>query len=197
MVIGITLNEVLRDYLGQFHYTYRKYVNDEPGFKPSDITDFDLSKKYEGFESKADLNSFLYEFYALEVFGHADQTQPNAMNKFNQLVMDVEDEENGDSIRLISREFNASIPSTNFFLSKLGCKARDIKYVVEHEDKWTHADILITANPITLNAKPEGKKAIKVLTSYNQECEADYTVLSPLSILDFEELTKIIKKIDD
>jgi hypothetical protein len=197
MIIGITLNEVLRDYLGQFHHTYRKYVNEEPGFKAEDVTDFDLTKKYEGFSTKAELNSFLYEFYALEVFGHADQTEVNVMNKFNQLIMDMEDEEGPHSIRVISREFNASIPSTNFFLSKLACKARDIRYVVEHEDKWEHADVLITANPITLNAKPEGKKAIKVLTPYNKDCEADYTVSNPLNVLDYEHLMNIIKKIHD
>ena len=41
MKIGISINEVLRDFIGQFAYTYDKYVA-ETKLTVKDVTSFDL-----------------------------------------------------------------------------------------------------------------------------------------------------------
>ena len=41
MKIGISINEVLRDFIGQFAYTYDKYIG-PTNLTSQDITSFDL-----------------------------------------------------------------------------------------------------------------------------------------------------------
>ena len=53
-------------------------------------------------------------------------------------------------------------------------------------------DILITANPTTLDAKPTGKVSIKVINHYNKDCESDYTITDLKELLDDK---KILEKI--
>ena len=57
-----------------------------------------------------------------------------------------------------------------------------MRFVQNHIDKWDGLDVLITANPQALEAKPPGKISIKVRASYNQDVSADYEIDS---ILDF------------
>jgi hypothetical protein len=171
MKIGITLNEVFRDFIGQLAYTYDKYV-DSVDLKKNPVTSFDLIDHFK-FDSVSDLNTFLYGEAALEIFGHADQLHDNVMSLFNNFLMDIEDFTDHEVV-LVSREALKSIPSTFFFLSKLGCKANNIKFVTQHEDMWNDIDVLITANPIALDSKPEGKISVKVEASYNTDTSADY-----------------------
>ena len=53
MKIGISINEVLRDFIGQFAYTYDKYVA-ETKLTVKDVTSFDLIEffKFENIEMK-------------------------------------------------------------------------------------------------------------------------------------------------
>lgn len=191
MKIGITLNEVVRAYLEQFHYTYQKYHGDVD-FEIDSVKSFDLLKYYDKFADKAELNHFLYKHCSLEVFGHADQTDSGIFVKLNNLIMDIEDEGEHE-IYIVSREYNASIPSTLFFLSKMLCKARNIKFVQEYEQEWDGMDVLVTANPITLAAKPEGKIALKINTPYNQDVQGDFNFDDPAQVLDIDVITKLIK----
>jgi hypothetical protein len=97
---------------------------------------------------------------------------------------------------LVSREVNKAIPSTLFFLSKTGCRASNISFVKKNEDEWKDADVLITANPKSLAAKPDGKISVKVKTPYNTDASADYEVESILDFINDEELrVKILTKI--
>jgi hypothetical protein len=201
MRIGITLNEVFRDFLGQLVYTCDKYNKlpmemreNEEGeeqllpieIKEGDITEFDFLK-YFTFADKTELNKFLYFEESLEVFGHADQLIDNVFMHFNQFLMDVQDEEEHEII-LVSREFNKSIPSTYFFLSKVGCRADKIEFVKNFEDKWDNVDVLVTANPIALENKPDGKISVKVNASYNKDTNADFEIDSILDFIHDEEL---------
>jgi hypothetical protein len=188
-VIGITINEVLRDFVGQLAYTYDKYI--EPtNIKEGDVTSFDLIN-YFPFESVEELNRFLYGEASLEVFGHADQLHDNVMTLFNEFLMDIKDGEEHEII-LISREVNKSISSTNFFLSKLGCRADHIRYVVNHEDKWDHCDILVTANPKAIESRPSGKISVKVNASYNSDIDADYEVDNIMEFISNDDLREKI-----
>lgn len=185
MKIGITLNEVLRDFIGQLSYTYDKYI-ETTGIKEDDVKTFDLIK-YFPFDTTDDLNNFLYSECALEIFGHADQLHENIMSVFNAFLMDIEDEEEHEII-ITSREAIKSIPATNFFLSKLGCRAKHCKWVSNYEDKWEMVDVLITANPKALESKPVGKISVKVNASYNKDVKADYEIDSIMDFIKNEDL---------
>lgn len=189
MKIGITIDEVLRDFIGQFIYTYNKYIK-EIDITNEDVTSFDLINHFE-FENINKLNSFLYLEAPLEIFGHADQLSDGLINHFNEFLMDISDDEEHEII-LISREVEKSIPSTLFFLSKTGCRANNIKFVKTYAEKWNDVDVLITANPQTLESKPTGKISVKVNTSYNKNTNSDYQIES---ILDFIKNNDLREKI--
>ena len=75
-----------------------------------------------------------------------------------------------------------------FFLSKLSSKVSNIIFVRDYKEKWDHVDILITANPKTLETKPNNKVSIKVINHYNKDCESDYTVIDLKELLDDKKL---------
>lgn len=179
-IIGITLDEVIRDFIGQVHYTYEKYYN-KLEIKSEDIIDFDLKKHFK-FNSDLEFNKFLFSEASLEIFGHSDQLEGNLVTYLNRFVMDIKDDEE-HSVILINREMDKAIPATLFFLSKLSCKIEEIKFVNEYSKVWDNVDIIITATPNILDTKPEGKKTIKIKSSYNEKSKSDY---------EFDKLTDLI-----
>jgi hypothetical protein len=185
MKIGISLNEVLRDFIGQLTYTYNKYI-EEINIKEGDVTNFNLIEFFK-FNSVEDLNKFLYLEAPLEIFGHADQMSDGLMNHFNQFLMDTEDDGEHE-IELVSKEANKSIPSTFFFLSKTGCRIDKIRFIKDSKKEWDGVDVLITANPDALNNKPNGKIGIKIKTSYNQDVKTDLELDSILEFFKDENL---------
>lgn len=194
MKIAISINEVLRDYIGQFIYTYEKYIVpdlEKDGKKVSevnieDVTSFNLMDHFE-FEDINKLNTFLYKEAPLEIFGHADLMSDGLMIHFNRFLSDIKDDEEHE-IELVSREVDKSIPSTFFFLSKTACMIDKIRFVKHHEDEWGDADVLITANPTSLSSKPNGRTSIKINTSYNHNVNSDYEINSILEFINDEEL---------
>jgi hypothetical protein len=171
MKIGISLNEVLRGFISQLEYTYSKYVS-EVSIKAEDVTSFDLIEYFK-FNSVDELNKFLYLEASLEIFGHADVIEDNIMTHFNNFLMDIQDDEEHE-IEIVSREVMKSIPSTYFFLSKLGCRADKIRFVKNYEDKWDGLDVLITANPKALECKPNDKISVKINSTYNKGSKSDF-----------------------
>jgi hypothetical protein len=187
--IAISLNEVLRDYIGQLTYVYSKYVG-PIDIKEGDVTNFNLIEFFK-FPTKRELNKFLYEIASLEIHGHADQLHDGIFLKLNNFLSQMKDEEEHQII-LVSREVEKSIPATLFFLSKVACKATDIRFVQDAADKWNGIDVLITANPIALENKPEGKTSIKINASYNSQVKADFQLDSIEEFLTNEELRNSI-----
>ena len=129
----------------------------------------------------------MYDEVSLEIFGHGDQKYDNLMTKFNMFLMDIKDEEEHE-IEIVSREIHRSIPSTLFFLSKLSCRAENIRFVQEYEDYWKGIDVLITTCPKALEAKPDGKLSIKVNTAYNVDSKSDFELDSILEFMNDENL---------
>lgn len=185
MKIGITINEVLRDFIGQFIYTYNKYVADT-NITEADVTNFNLIEFFK-FDDINKLNSFLYLEAPLEIFGHADQMTDGLINHFNDFMMNMEDD-GEHQIEIVSREVNKAIPSTFFFLSKTGARINNLRFVNTYEKKWDGLDVLITANPKALELKPAGKISVKVKTPYNKDIPADYEIDSILDFIKDEEL---------
>lgn len=177
--IAISINEVLRDFLGQLTYTYDKYMG-ASNLKEGDIKSFNLLEYFQ-FKNIDELNKFMYLEAPLEIFGHADQISDGIMNHFNNFLMDIKDDGEHE-IELVSKEANKSIPSTFFFLSKTGCRAENIRFIQKSVKEWDGVDVLITANPEALLNKPSGKVSVKIKASYNEDVKADYELDS---ILDF------------
>lgn len=183
--IGISINEVLRDFISQIYYTYEKYIG-ELNIEETDVDNFNLIEFFK-FEDTNKLNSFLYLESPLEIFGHADLKSDGLMNHFNNFLSDIKDDEEHEIV-LVSREIDKSIPSTYFFLSKTGCKIDKIIFVKQNEEEWCDFDVLITANPIALETKPEGKISVKVNSTYNKKSSADYEIDSILEFINNHEL---------
>lgn len=189
MRIGIDINEVLRDFIGQFAYTYEKYVG-EVDIEKNPVDSFDLMNHFK-FDSVDEMNKFLFLEASLEVFGHADQLHENLISQLNMFLMDVKDEEEHEII-ITSKEVAKSIPSTYFFLSKLGCRADKVIFVSKYEDIWDNVDLLITANPKALETKPNEKLSIKINASYNNNSKSDFELDS---ILEFIKDSEVREKI--
>lgn len=191
MRIGVTIDEVLRDFIGQLIHTYEKYIN-TVDIDENDVKSFDLLNYFK-FNNIEAMNDFIYKEAALEIFGHADQMSPNLMNHFNSFITDIIDEEEHE-IKIISREADKSIPSTFFFLSKLGCRISKVEFVTKYENMWDNVDILITATPKALETKPNNKISIKINSSYNTDIESDYEYNGLIDLINDEDgYNKIIK----
>ena len=182
--IGISINEVLRDFISQFIYTYNKYIN-ETNIKTEEVTNFNLAETF-NFPNVDELNKFLYFEAPLEIYGHADQLHDNLINHFNNFLMDVKDDGQHE-IEIVSKEVGKSIPATFFFLSKTGCKIDRLRFVKKSEKEWDGLDILITADPEALKNKPEGKISVKIKTPYNKDLASDYELESILSFIKDQE----------
>ena len=198
MRVGITIDGVIRDFITKFESVYDKYrpVELEEDEKESeelperDIKTLDLLQYFEFTGGTKELNEFMYVESSLEIFGHAGETKLNSVEHLNQLHNIIEDM--GHTPIIVSKELNNSKPATLFFLSKLSAKVNNIIFVRDFEKKWDHVDILITANPTTLDSKPSGKVSIKVINQYNKDCDSDYTVIDLKELLDDK---KILEKI--
>jgi hypothetical protein len=192
MKIAISINEVLRDFIGQFIYTYEKYIVpeiEEKGKKYSEVeiehvTSLNLMDHFE-FETINKLNTFLYKEAPLEIFGHADLMSDGLMIHFNRFLSDIKDDEEHE-IELVSREVDKSIPSTYFFLSKTACLIDKIRFVKNNEDEWGDADVLITANSFALSNKANGKISVKIKSQYNKNVKGDYEIDSLLDFINDE-----------
>jgi len=191
MKIGITIDGVIRDFLTKFELVYDKYFPVEEDTPKRSIDSLDLLEYFTFSGGTTDLNKFMYVDAALEIFGHANEKKLNSVEHLNQLHNLLEDM--GHTPIVISKELNNSKPATLFFLSKLSAKINNIIFIQEYDKKWDHVDILITANPITLNTKPVGKVSIKVINKYNKNVKADYTIVDLKELLnDKKTLQKIL-----
>lgn len=213
--IGIDVNGVLRDTIGKFSQLYEKHLvesedeqflgqtyeldlsgnteiieNNLTKFEYkilSEVTSLDL-KNHFNFQNDEELLNFMYEEYAMELFGHAPSTELNTFNILNDIYFELRDK---NDLVIVSNEIGKSKPATLFFISKFGCLLEKIVFFSEYTKKnmWNEIDILLTSDPILLLEKPSDKKVIKYVTSYNNnvECEFEITSLS--------EFTELIKKI--
>jgi len=111
-------------------------------------------------------NKFMYEDFVFEIHGSAPMMYRNMDVDVNKLMNKYK---NNVEFILFSVENTSSIPATLFFLSKIGCRFTNIKFVKKSIDMWSDVDVLITTDPILIKlGSPWGKKLIKVDRPYNQ-----------------------------
>ena len=178
MRIGIEINGVLRDTIGKLEQVYQKYFIDKwEGFEEQEfkyemtlpVTSLNL-REYFKFKDDEEFFSFLYEENAMEIFGHAGSTETFTFNDFNNLYVDLR---NDNDIIIVSDEIGKSKPATLFFLSKFGCLTEEIKFYSNSTINlmWDRIDVLLTANPDLLLNHPENVRVIKFNTQYNENIE--------------------------
>lgn len=217
MKIGIDINGVLRDTIGKFEQLYEKHLIDkeEDQFlgqtyeldmsgntelieskkdifeykKISDVTSLELLNHF-SFQNKEELFSFMYEEYAMELFGHAPSTEMTTFNMLNDLYHDLRDK---NELLIVSSEIGKSKPSSLFFLSKFGCLLEKVIFFSEitKNSMWDQVDILLTSDPMLLLEKQVGKIVVKYNTIYNKHIQTDLEINS---ISEFAEIIKNIKE---
>ena len=204
MIIGITINNILRDHISKlkdlYEFEFEKEaiepINpfelsksfpdiegsvDEPEFKDEQEVEFTENKK----DTSFNLDTFMYEDACFEVFGRTDETIPG-------IIKEVSDFSNKNKINIIllNNESQRSKSATLFFLSKNYYNLEKIVFPKKWKDFWGHCDILVTDNPKLLKTKPKDKISIKYQNEFNIDIKSDYTIINS------EELFKLLKKLN-
>ena len=178
MKICFTLDDVIRAKTIKIGETYKKYINPDINLDGLDLSTNDYCKIF-GFKNEDEYEKFLYEDYAFDIFAHANVTKKSIDKEMILWHLNLQDYDCGDEkIELMIAnpfEFNTSIGFTCFFLSKIATRIREFYFPADSLSIWDKCDVLVTADPRLINAKPEGKKCIKIEMPYNKDCEADIT----------------------
>jgi hypothetical protein len=211
--IGIEINGVLRDTIGKFTQLYEKHMIDEDEHDGktfeldmsgnteelvskedfeykilSDVTSLNLMNHFR-FNDEDELYHFMYEDFAMQIFGHAGSTETFTFNDLNDLYLKYRD---NNELLIISDEMGKSKPASLFFLSKFGCQLEKIKFYsnLTKNSMLNEVDILLTANPDLLLDKPKDKIVVKYNTIYNKNIDSEYEINT---LKEFDEILQKLK----
>jgi hypothetical protein len=200
---GIEVNGVLRDTIGKFAQLYEKHMiseldNDDQlktfnidysgnteeisslvPFKyeiKGDVESLNLMD-YFAFQSDEEYYTFMYEEFAMGIFGHASSTEMTSFNYLNDFY--TKNREKHD-IYIISDEIGKSKPATLFFLSKFGCLIEKIIFYSEQtKDKILNQfDLIVTSNPEILINYKNRIELVKFETVYNKNINRPNTIVT-------------------
>jgi len=198
MRIAIEVDGVLRDTFSKIEQIYQKFFIDELELvdedfqfeivRPFDTPDF---KNHFKFKTDEEYLSFIYEEFAMQIFGHSPSTHMSSFQDLNEIYRKYKDD---FEFVLISEQVGKTKPATLFFISKFGCEIdRIIFYNKLNEEKiWKEFDILLASNPHLLQESKD-KTLIKFETSYNSSIKIDKTISN---LKEFEEELKKLKNND-
>lgn len=190
MKIAIDLNDVIRAYTSQFANYYKRNIDREFDIENIDIWTNDLKQIFP-FETKQKYLEFLYNDYTYEIFACAKTIDRNTGSMFSDWCRNLEDMDEIPELCIVSTgEYDKSIGSTFFFLSKIGVRVGEVNLFLKSDTVWDTCDVLITANPELLEIKPENKKSIKIKTQYNQESTSDYEFNTFVEFMKDEQIIK-------
>lgn len=193
MKIAIDLNDVVRAFTAQFASLYKKNVDRTFDIDDVDIWTNNLSEIFP-FDSRRSYLEFLYNDYAYELNACSQAMDKNMGSRMSDWYNELSDLDDVPDISIISTgEYDKTIGSTYFFLSKIATKIRDIHLYLNEADIWDKYDVLITANPDLLLLKPDNKVSVKINTTYNVECDSDFKYDT---FIQFMNDTEIIEKIN-
>lgn len=209
--IGIEVNGVLRNTLGKIQQTYEKfliennstektYILDESGNTESIIQEEEFEYEVLGnidslnllnhfkFKSDDELYEFLYQEFAMQIFGHAESSEMHTFHTLNDIYLKYR---STNDILIVSDEIGKSKPATLFFLSKFGCQIEKIKFYSDTTKNsiWNEVDVLVSANPSLIEDHPENKVVIKFNTQYNKTNKSEHEISS------LKELDECLQKL--
>jgi 5'(3')-deoxyribonucleotidase len=194
--MGIDLDHVIRDINRQIVKYYQRDIDESIDLDEVDYKD-DVISKVCHFKSKKEKDTFLYEDYPLEVFGHAGQVDRNLSRDLNLWMEKLTNQEEYDvDIFFYSmKEFNLTIQSSYFFLAKIGSRVRKVIFPKTIDELSEYGDVFITAYPEnSKELQKKGKKVVFISTHFNEEGKksADLNYESFREFLDDEnKLNKI------
>lgn len=190
MKIAIDLNDVIRDFSNNFLKYYCEGY--DHSFNPDEV-DFwtnDMQAVFP-FQNDRSYNAFVYDNYAFELFGKCDtcgRKLPTELSMWMEEIKNIETDEPIEVMIVSPGEYGASVGYSYFFISKLGPKIREVYFPVAALSIWDKCDVLITANPLLIDNKPEGKKCVKIKMEYNDGIETDF---------EYRDLIKFLSDIDN
>ena len=93
MVVGITIDGVVRDFITKFESVYDKYypveevteTEEQEEIKERVIDTLNLLEHFDFKGGEEELNKLLYVDASLEIFGHAGEVKLNSVEHLNQL----------------------------------------------------------------------------------------------------------------
>ena len=197
--ICITLDDVIRAKTKQFGKIFKKAgINPDLDIDSLTLETNQLKNEFQ-FKDAKEFKKFLYDDYPFEIFAEAGTVTKSLSNKLNLWLIKLSNEEElEDKFKVILAnpyEFNTSIGYTYFFLSQIATRVREVFLPADSSEIWDRCDILITADPKLLDEKPVGKTSIKIDTTYNKKCEADYSYEKLEDFLEDDERLKELASI--
>lgn len=198
MKIAIDLNDVVRAYTAQFASYYKKNIDRAFDIDDLDIWTNDLKEIFP-FESKQKYLEFLYDDYAYEIHACAQPMDKNMGSRLTDWCKEIEDLDEVPELCIVSTgEYNKTIGSTHFFLSKISSKIRETHLFLKEDDAWDVCDVLITANPILLSLKPSNKVSIKIKSAYNESSDSDFEYETFVDFMgDINAIEKLNNKLNE
>jgi hypothetical protein len=194
--VAIEIDGVLRDTFAKLEQIYQKFLIDELELVDEDFK-FEIKKPFDTkdftnhfvFKNEEEFVTFVYEEFAMEIFGHAQSSEYNTFIDLNEIYISLRD---NHDLLIVSDEIGKSKPASLFFLSKFGCLVEKVKFYSNStiNSMWDEIDLLLTSNPALLLEHPEDKIVIKYQTGYNKHIKSNNSIIT-LKELEFE-LTKLI-----
>jgi len=189
IVIGIDLNDVVRDYIKQYIIYFDKAQIDK-SFNPDKKLKFAEGDMYSPFKfpTKKDKEDFETDNYVFELLASAKPSHKSLPGVFNIWLNDLNDEyENNVEVWFISPgEYHLQRQATLFFLSKICSRVEHIWFPKTVKETWNQFDVLVTANPLLLKDTPRGKASIKINTDYNKKSDSTYTFSTFMNLISEE-----------
>lgn len=196
MRIGVSIDGVLRDFLGQVEETHKKYFPTEEGNEEIKVKDYDLEKWVTFPEEEFSQGEMVFnpEFSEENFLESEENTEIVKTSKKTTLeeflyekctveLFGYAEESISSAVEtlnqlilnnprhefiLISREGGMAIPSTLFFLAKTKSTCFNIKFVTEYSKVWDYVDVMITDHPKILKSKPKNKLSVIIDKEYNE-----------------------------
>lgn len=206
MIIGITINNIVRNHLDKLTEAYQIVTGKDP-VTPIDPYNLDVSfpkidetttesefnpdqPEMELIDSNIDTSFDVYEFMyhdaSFEIFGRSELTSDNILNKLSNL------QSKDLRIVLLNKETTRSKCATLFFLSKNSFDFDKIIFPDDYKDFWKNCDVLVTDNPKIMKKKPKNKILVKYQNDFNIDYPSEFTIFN---ITDLENIMDDIKNL--
>ena len=195
MKIGIELNNIVRDLNKQIIKYYKKDINQSFDDKNVNYNVTNVIDSIE-FKSKKAKFEYMYVDYPYEIFGCAPTTHRNLAVTINNWLISLGNKEDDRyDVKLFSlKEEALSIQSTYYFLSKIGCRVREMFFPKDGVEMWDKCDVIITLNERIIDNKPEGKVVVLINKDDNKNLQGKVD-LHYDSLFDLISDTEFINKV--